>query len=204
MTAGPFLLGLLLALPASAATKPACGRPDSAGRVPVMSEVLECQQGARQAFAEARRKKTGRDPSPEEQDRFDDLQRAEMRAYMEAHPKEATIDGGRERVREAQPPSQDAGILQKIGAALGALKGKTGGAAKAAPEAPPQAEAEARRTIAGVKDGATLSEVDLGAVAEKARQDPEGTLRRAVQERKKQFDTNVPDEVKGFYKKPGE
>lgn len=211
--AGFAALALSLSLQAWAADAGGCGRPDKKGRVPRMPAVLACQQGARQAFAEKARKRTGREPSPEAQDRFDDFQRAEMRTYMEEHPAESTIDGEAEEERKAEAAQGPAGVLGRVGAAvglakdkLGAVLGGTGKAAKPKPEdakAAADAETEARGLIGGLKDGERMGEVDLESIAAKVRQDPKGALKRAVRERNKEFEENVPDEAKAFYKKPG-
>lgn len=190
-----------------------CGRPDKKGRVPRMPEVLACQQGARQAFAEKTRRRTGQEPSPEAADRFDDFQRAEMRTYMETYPKESTIEGEAEEERKAESAEGPAGVLDRVGAAVGVAKDKLGSvlggkgkAAKPKPEdakAAADAESEARGLIGGLKDGERMGEVDLEGIAAKVRQDPKGALKRAVHERNKEFEENVPDEAKAFYKKPG-
>ena len=196
---------LALVLPASAASSWVCTNPDERGIFPKLVRVLECQKAARARYIEKLTKKKRREPSPEEIDRFDDFQRAEVRGYSERHPHEATVDGERdaERVAEAGEPEQ--GFVQRVleAVGLGAAKvvEKPGG--KAAVEAPPTVEAEGRKALGLLKDGARMGEVDLEAAAEKARQDPTGTLKKAVTEHNHQFDRNVPDEVKKFYKKPG-
>lgn len=209
-------LTLLFCVPAYAEKPPPCGKPDKAGRAPRMAEVLACQKLMREAFPERFRKRTGHDPSLEQKERFEDLQRAQVRAYMEAYPNEATIEGeregeregGREVERRAEAVRGPQGILEHIAAAVGlakeALVSAFGGEAKA-PEAKPAAaaEAEARQVLGGLRDGTHMAEVDLEKIAARARKDPKGTLKRAVVERNKQFEENVPDEVKRFYRKPG-
>lgn len=172
-----------------------------------MTEVLSCQEAARAAFAEKRRKRTGRPPSPEDQDRFDDFQRAQMRAYMEKHPLEATIDGEREEQRRTEAVTGVPGVIDQVKAAVGAAKDKLlpkAGAKVKEPAAPrADVEREARDVIGSLKDGERMGEIDLEALAEKARSDPQGTLKRAVRDRNKQFEENVPGEAKKFFSKPG-
>ncbi|TPW20251.1 MAG: hypothetical protein FD126_1875 [Elusimicrobia bacterium] len=179
---GAAALAVLLAAPASAAKKAACGEPDVKGKVPRMTE-------------------------------FDDFQRAQMRAYMEKHPREATIDGEREEQRRTEAASGVPGVIDQVRAAVGAAKDKLGSTlgGKPKPAGPPKAQAaeeaaaegEARDVIGGLQDGERLGEIDLDDLAEKARQDPNGTLKRAVRERNKQFEENVPGEAKKFFSKPG-
>lgn len=200
----------LLVAASSAPKKAACGEPDDKGRVPRMTEVMSCQEAARAAFAEKRRKRTGKPPSPEDQDAFDDFQRAQMRAYMEKHPREATIDGEREAQRQQEAAAGPTGVIDQVRAAVGAAKDKLIGG-KPKPASPPKApraeessaEAEARDVIGTLKDGERMGEIDLEALAEKARSDPNGTLRRAVRDRNRQFEENVPGEAKKFFSKPG-
>lgn len=203
-------MAALLAAAAPAGKKAACGEADEKGRVPRMTEVMACQGAARAAFAEKRRKRTGRPPSPEDQDAFDDFQRAQMRAYMEKHPREATIDGEREEQRRTEAVTGAPGVIDQVKAAVGAAKDKLlGGNPKPSP--PPKAarseeaaaESEVRDVIGTLKDGERMGEVDLEALAEKARSDPNGTLKRAVRDRNKQFEENVPGEAKKFFSKPG-
>lgn len=205
-------LTLFFSVPTYAEKPPPCGKPDKAGRVPRMTEVLACQKLMRGAFPQRHLKRTGHDPSPEERERFEDLQRAQMRAYMEAYPDEATIEGEVERPaeaeRRAETVSEPQGVLERIAEAVGlakeALASALGGKAKA-PEtkAATPAEAEARQVLGGLQDGKRMGEVDLEKIAAQARKDPKGTLKRAVIEHNKQFEENVPDEVKRFYRKPG-
>lgn len=201
----------LWAAAAPAGKKAACGEPDEKGKVPRMAEVMSCQEAARAAFAEKRRKRTGRPPSPEDQDAFDDFQRAQMRAYMEKHPREATIDGEREAQRRQEAATGAPGVIDQVRAAVGAAKDKLIGG-KPKPSPPPKAkpseeaaaDSEARDVIGTLKDGERMGEIDLEALAEKARSDPDATLKRAVRERNKQFDENVPGEAKKFFSKPGD
>lgn len=204
-------MGLLAAALAAALTAPAhagrwgCTASDARGRVPRLAEVLACQKAARQRYVESRRKKKGRDPSPEEIDRFDDFQRAEVRVYSEQHPLEATVDGERESERRAEVEEPDKGFLQRLVEAFGLGHERVVEPAKgrAAVDAPPEAQEEGRKALGLLEDGARMGGAEFEAAAARARQDPQGTLKKAVVGRNRQFEENVPEEAKRFYKKPG-
>ncbi|TBR20677.1 hypothetical protein EPO15_12480 [bacterium] len=191
------IVAMALALPA-AAKSPSCTAPDKHGRVPRMPDVMACQEKARAAFTEETRKKTRRDPSPEAQDRFDDFQRAEMRAYMRKHPKEATLDDDLAAEKKSEEAGGQAGVMERVGAAVGVAKEKLGLGPKPAPEA-----GEARQALGALRDGQLKVPFDFKAAAAEARQDPAGTLKRAVHRRNQEFEENVPEEAKKFYRKGG-
>lgn len=170
-----------------------------------MPEVLACQKESRQRYIGSVGKKHRRDPTFEEIDRFDDFQRAEVRSYSEKHPYEATVEGERESERVAETDEPDRSFLQRIVEAfgLGPEKVVEPAKGKAAVDASPAVQEEGRKALGLLKDGSRMGDVDLEAAAAKARQDPQGTLRRAVAERNREFEQNVPEEAKRFYKKPG-
>lgn len=203
---GLLAAALATALASSAhAGKWACTGSDERGRIPRLPEVLACQKSIRERYIEAVRKKKRRDPTFEEIDRFDDFQRAEVRAYSERHPREATVEGERESERAAEAGEPDKSFLQRLAESfgLGPEKVVEPVKGKATVDAPPAVREEGRKALGLLKDGSRMGEVDLEAAAAKARQDPQGTLKRAVTERNRQFEANVPEEAKRFYKKPG-
>lgn len=180
-----------------------CTAADERGRIPRLPEVLDCQKESRQRYIESVRKKKRRDPTFEEFDRFDDFQRAEVRRYSEQNPREATVEGERESERVAEAEEPDPSFLQRVVEAfgLGPEKVVEPAKGKAAVDAPAAVQEEGRKALGLLKDGSRMGEVDLEAAADKARQDPQGTLKRAVAERNREFEQNVPEEAKRFYKK---
>lgn len=203
---------LCLAAPlAGARGHPKCAFPPrgSDKPVPTLDDMMSCQRKALETFRSEHKRLHGSLPTPVQEEEYRDLQRDEIRAFIEEHPNQTLID----RTEKAEEPAPQAreprgpeasgslnAILAYFSKAFGFAKGKLESLLKrTSPRGSPGETAEtagARKVIRRGLENAGIEKGDgIG--------DRSQALMKSVHKHNRDMDENLDPSMKKFYKKPG-